>query len=78
MKLVSYLTLRPLKKLRNKDKPSCNAQPWSPDPGLQILFLTKRNQVFLGRKWIPSLWQEMYKMSLEHTVISEKQGNYQT
>lgn len=38
---------------------------------LQTLFLTKMNQVFLGKKFIPGLRQEMYKMSLEHTIILE-------
>lgn len=38
---------------------------------LQTLFLTKMNQVFLGEKFIPGLRQEMYKMSLEHTVTLE-------
>jgi len=53
MKEVSYRTMCPLKKLRNKDKPSCNAHPWNPEPGLQIPFLTKKEPGFPWKKADP-------------------------
>ena len=40
--------------------------------GVKIPFSIKRNQSLLKKRQIPGLGQEMYKRSMEHTVIPDR------
>lgn len=71
-KLSTYSYLYPLKTPRNSDHPSGIQPSECSEYGLQMSFHSEGPQGSLEKHLIPGLGQDMYRLKLEHPLISDR------